>query len=37
MEADPMPALTNTSANAIRSIQPGGTATIGGFEFNAAL
>jgi len=37
MEADPMPALSLASANAIRSIQPGGTATIGGFDFNAAL
>ena len=37
MEADPMPAISLTSSNAIRSIQPGGTATIGGFEFNAAL
>ena len=37
MEADPMPALSLASANAIRSIPPGGTATVGGFDFNAAL
>ena len=37
MEADPMPALSTTSANALDSIAPASSATVGGFDFNTAL
>jgi len=37
MEADPMPALSSTSAGLINAIAPGSTATIGGFDFETAL
>jgi hypothetical protein len=37
MEADPMPALSTTSANALDSIAPATTAVVGGFDFVTAL
>jgi hypothetical protein len=37
MEADPMPALSTTSANALDSIAPASTAVVGGFSFETAL
>jgi hypothetical protein len=36
MEADPMPALSTTTANAIDSLPPLGTGVIGGFNFENA-
>jgi hypothetical protein len=37
MEADPMPALSSTSAGLINAIAPNSSATVGGFTFETAL
>jgi len=37
MEADPMPALSSTSAALINAIAPGSSAAVGGFDFETAL
>lgn len=36
MEADPMPALSSTSRNAIAAIAPNSSAAVGGFDFNTS-
>jgi hypothetical protein len=36
MEADPLPALSSTSAGLINALAPSSSATIGGFTFETA-